>query len=126
MPVRGKLPGLPTETASMRMTHACVLAAVLATPVLAACQLAPTSSASPAAEPHVLLLGEVHDNGEGHRRRVDALRARIESGWRPVIAMEQFDRGQQPALDAALRACRDAACVVAKAAPGKSSWKWDF
>ena len=110
----------------MRTTRACVLAAVLAAPVLTACHHAPTSGASSAAEPQVLLLGEVHDNGEGHRRRVDALRARIESGWRPVIAMEQFDREQQPVLDAALRECRDAACVVARAAPGKSSWTWAF
>lgn len=110
----------------MRTTYACLLAAVLATPALTSCHLAPTTNASPAAEPQVLLLGEVHDNGEGHRRRVDALRARIESGWRPVIAMEQFDREQQPAVDAALRECRDAACVVAKSAPGKSDWTWDF
>lgn len=110
----------------MRSTYACVLATVLAIPVLSACRLAPTTSVSPAAEPQVLLLGEVHDNGEGHRRRVEALRARIESGWRPVIAMEQFDREQQPALDAALRECRNAACVIAKAAPAKSGWTWDF
>lgn len=115
----------------MRTPYACVLAAVLATPLLTACHLAPTTGpqtpgVSPAAEPEVLLLGEVHDNGEGHRRRVEALRARIEAGWRPVIAMEQFDREQQPALDAALRECRDAACVVAKAAPAKSTWTWAF
>lgn len=125
-PVHGKLPGLPWDSGLMRTTYACVLAAVLATPVLTACHLAPTTGASPATGPQVLLLGEVHDNGEGHRQRVDALRARIESGWRPVIAMEQFDREQQPALDAALRECRDAACVVAKAAPGKSAWTWSF
>jgi uncharacterized iron-regulated protein len=110
----------------MRTTRACSLAAVLATPLLAACQLAPTTSAPPAAQPQALLLGEVHDNGEGHRQRADAMRARIEGGWRPVIAMEQFDREQQPELDAALRECSDAACVVARAAPPKSSWKWEF
>ncbi len=40
--------------------------------------------------------------------------------------MEQFDRENQPLLDAAMRECSDANCVVAHAAPGKSSWNWDF
>ncbi|MEO5629143.1 MAG: ChaN family lipoprotein [Thermomonas sp.] len=74
----------------------------------------------------VLLLGETHDNGDGHRLRADALRERIAAGWRPAIAMEQFDREQQPALDAALRNCTDADCVVKRLAPGKSGWNWAF
>ena len=80
----------------------------------------------PAASAQVLLLGETHDNGEGHRLRADDLRERIEAGWRPAIAMEQFDRESQALLDAALRECSDADCVVARAAPGKSSWTWAF
>ncbi|MGV8943605.1 ChaN family lipoprotein [Thermomonas sp.] len=80
----------------------------------------------PAASAQVLLLGETHDNGEGHRLRADALRERIEAGWRPAIAMEQFDRENQALLDAALRECPNADCVVARAAPGKSSWTWAF
>jgi uncharacterized iron-regulated protein len=74
----------------------------------------------------VLLLGEQHDNGEGHRLRADALRERIEAGWRPAIAMEQFDREQQPALDAAMRECGDADCVIARVVTAKSSWQWPF
>ncbi len=74
----------------------------------------------------VLLLGETHDNGEGHRLRAHALRERIEAGWRPAIAMEQFDREQQPALDAAMRECSDADCVVTRLVPGKSGWDWTF
>ena len=76
--------------------------------------------------PQVLLLGEVHDNQAGHAARVDLLRARIESGWRPAIALEQFDTGQQAALDAAMRDCADADCVVAKVAPAKSGWTWAY
>lgn len=110
----------------MRAIHPSVLAAVLATSVLTACQSMPTTGAAPPSAPQVLLLGEVHDNGEGHHQRADALRARIDTGWRPVIAMEQFDREQQPELDAALRDCRDAACVVAKAAPAKANWTWAY
>ena len=32
--------------------------------------------------PQVLLLGEVHDNAQGHRLRYDLLRQRVEGGWR--------------------------------------------
>lgn len=80
----------------------------------------------PTAPADVLLLGEKHDNGEGHRMRAEALRERVEAGWRPAIAMEQFDREHQGALDVAMRECSDADCVVARASPGKSSWNWAF
>lgn len=92
-----------------------------ATLLLAACahvDEAPSAS--------VLLLGETHDNGEGHRLRAEALRARLEAGWRPAIAMEQFDREQQPALDAAMRECGDADCLIARVITAKSSWEWPF
>ena len=85
---------------------------------LAACRHAPAPA------PQALLLGEVHDNAAGHAARADLLRERIEAGWRPAIAMEQFDTAQQAALDAAMASCADAECVVAKVAPAKSSWTW--
>ena len=95
--------------------------------LLLACLLpAACAHDDPAARATVLLLGETHDNGEGHRVRVEALRLRINQGWRPAIAMEQFDREQQPALDAAMRECRDADCVVSRVVPAKSSWQWLF
>lgn len=103
-----------------------VLAAALAAVVVSSCQVAPTPDPQPPAMTAVLLFGETHDNGEGHRLRAVALRQRIEAGWRPAIAMEQFDREHQADLDAALRACADADCVVTRAAPGKSSWNWAF
>jgi uncharacterized iron-regulated protein len=43
----------------------------------------------------VLLLGEVHDNAQGHKLRYELLRQRVEAGWRPAIVMEQFDRENQ-------------------------------
>lgn len=79
-----------------------------------------------AAPDDVLLLGEVHDNMAGHAARVALLRKHVEAGWRPAIAMEQFDTGQQAALDAAVRDCPDAECVVAKVAPAKSGWTWAY
>lgn len=91
---------------------------------LAGCQHA-TPAAAPASA-DLLLLGEVHDNMAGHAARVALLRTRVEAGWRPAIAMEQFDTGQQTALDAAVRECPDAECVVAKVAPAKSGWTWAY
>lgn len=86
---------------------------------LAACQHA-TTPESPS--PNVLMLGETHNNGDGHRLRLQDLPARIDAGWWPAIAMEQFDREQQPTLDAAMRDCANADCVVARVITGKSGW----
>ena len=107
------------------MTYPSILMTLLAFALaLAGCQH--TVPAEPQAPPHVLLLGEVHDNMAGHAARAAILRKRVEDGWRPVIAMEQFDTGQQAALDAAVRDCPDAACVVEKVAPAKSGWTWAY
>ncbi len=114
--LRSRLPLIETP---MHVTRR--LVTVLLLPLFAAC-----AHRQPIASSDVLLLGETHDNGEGHRLRVEALRERIAAGWRPAIAMEQFDREQQPALDAAMRACADADCVVTRLAPGKSGWNWTF
>jgi uncharacterized iron-regulated protein len=93
---------------------------------LAACGHTTPASAPPAVTPRVLLLGEVHDSAAGHAARAALLRRELEAGWRPAIAMEQFDTAQQPALDAAMRDCADAACVVARAAPAKAGWTWAY
>ena len=45
-----------------------------------------------------VLLGEVHDNAGHHRLRRVLLAAMVRDGRRPAIAMEQFDREHQPAL----------------------------
>jgi uncharacterized iron-regulated protein len=103
-----------------------VLASVVVAVVMSSCQPASTASSPSPAAASVLLLGETHDNGEGHRLRTDGLRRRLEAGWRPAIAMEQFDRQQQPALDAAMRECADAGCVISKVITAKSTWQWSF
>ena len=96
------------------------LLALLAT---GACRHVPPATAD---TPRILLLGEVHDNAAGHAARAALLRKELEAGWRPAIAMEQFDTDAQPALDAALRECADAACLIARAAPPKAGWTWAY
>jgi uncharacterized iron-regulated protein len=86
------------------------------------CATAACTHAAPASQ--VLLLGEVHDNPAGHAARMVRLREEIEAGWRPAIAMEQFDGGQQAALDAAMRDCTDADCVIENVVTAKSAWNW--
>ena len=81
-----------------------------------------------------LLLGEVHDNGDGHALRLDLLRSLLTTG-RWAIAFEQFDAVAQPRLDAAWSAAlarftddRAAAAHQLAEAGGFSfeGWHWDF
>jgi uncharacterized iron-regulated protein len=83
-------------------------------------------TAPPAAadNPQVLLLGEVHDNAEGHKLRYELLRRRVEAGWRPAIVMEQFDRENQDALTQAQKGCLDAQCVIRVV--GGPRWDWQL
>lgn len=70
------------------------------------------------------MLGEIHDNPDGHRLRLERVMQLIAQGPKPVVAMEQFDLQAQPALDLALSACKDVDCVIAKA--GGPGWAWGF
>jgi uncharacterized iron-regulated protein len=79
----------------------------------------------------LVLLGEVHDNAEHHRQRATILRRAFIAGWRPAIAMEQFDRERQKDIDRARRERpRDVQHVIDLAAPSKgvrvASWNWDY
>ena len=85
-----------------------------------------------AAPGQALLLGELHDNADLHALRAQGLAALLAQGDRPALLMEQFDRAQQPALDAlqtpghiptgsALQAQVDA--LLALGGPG---WHWPF
>jgi uncharacterized iron-regulated protein len=53
-------------------------------------------------ETNVLMLGETHDNPQHHDLQQKLLKARIESGARPALVMEQLDVDSQPAIDAAM------------------------
>lgn len=77
------------------------------------------------------MLGEVHDNAEQHRLRLEVLRRAFASGWRPVIAMEQFDREHQQEIDRARQeAPNDAQHLIDLAATPSpragGGWNWDF
>ena len=85
---------------------------------------APTASMRLRADT-LALLGEVHDNAEGQRRRLELLRTALVAGWRPAIAMEQFDTDRQADIDRARReAPRDAQHVIDLAAPPRAGWDW--
>lgn len=76
--------------------------------------------------PRFLLMGEVHDHAGVHRLRLAELQAMVEAGWRPAIAMEQFDTSSQARLaDAQARCGLDATCII-DAAGGRSGWDWAF
>jgi uncharacterized iron-regulated protein len=71
----------------------------------------------------LVLLGEVHDNPAGHAQRLQLLQAALEAGWRPALAMEQFDLERQADIDRARRERPgDAAYLVAQA--GGKGWDW--
>ncbi|MDE2396595.1 MAG: ChaN family lipoprotein [Burkholderiales bacterium] len=79
------------------------------------------------------LLGEVHDNAAQHRLRLDLLRRALGRGWRPAIAMEQFDIGRQRDIERARRERpHDARYLIERATattpggkPG-AGWDWAF
>ena len=69
------------------------------------------------------LLGEVHDNAQGHTQRLQALQAAVAAGWRPAVLMEQFDRERQTDIDRARRERPgDAQHLIDQA--GASGWDW--
>jgi uncharacterized iron-regulated protein len=79
----------------------------------------------------LVLLGEVHDNAQQHQLRLATLQRAFASGWRPAIAMEQFDRERQSDIDRArLERPGDAQHVIDLAAPAGtragSGWNWAF
>lgn len=71
----------------------------------------------------IALMGEVHDNRAGHAQRLQALQRAVSHGWRPTIAMEQFDHGRQSDIERARRERpRDADHLIAQA--GGAGWEW--
>ena len=73
------------------------------------------------------LLGEVHDNPAHHAARLRLLNALGDSGLRPAVAFEQFDRARDKALQQRL-AGRDATAEdVAQAVQfDRKGWNWDL
>lgn len=114
-------------TRGLRLPHVVARAAALALALVAsACTSGgpvPSDRASPP-QPAFLLLGEVHDNAEGHARRFERLKALVDQGWRPALVLEQFDRDRQDELGRAMSECAQADCVVQRA--GGGGWNWTF
>lgn len=74
---------------------------------------------------NIVLLGEVHDNEIGHQQRLAWLKSKIDQGWRPAIAMEQFDRERQADLDKVRKEHPQDADEIIKAVGG-ARWEWRF
>lgn len=113
-----------------------LLLSFLAAATLAACATPARTGQADQADPlagllkgdAVVLLGEVHDNAAVHDFRLRALERAVAAGWRPAIAMEQFDRERQADLDRARKERPgDADYLIEQARPaGKSGWNWAF
>jgi len=86
----------------------------------------PDTLAAAVKDRRVVLLGEVHDNGTQHALRLAAVRLLVESGARPAIAFEQFDRERQADIDRARREQPRDADFLITAAGGAKSWRWEF
>jgi uncharacterized iron-regulated protein len=82
------------------------------------------TSISASAQNTIYLLGEVHDNPQAHAQRFEFIEKLLTKDFKPVIAMEQFDRDNQAALDQAMNSCKDSDCVIHKA--GGKGWEWSF
>ena len=74
--------------------------------------------------PTVWLMGEVHDNPLAHEARFKLISDKVKAGWRPVIAMEQFDREHQGLLRTAQDECKTAACITSR--PWVEKWQWEL
>lgn len=79
----------------------------------------------------IALLGEVHDDAILQNLRLEILKRAIVAGWRPAIAMEQFDLARQSDIDAA-RTSRpvDVDYLIDRATGGVgqrgSGWNWTY
>lgn len=81
-----------------------------------------TVTSPPASTSAVWLMGEVHDNPQAHQARYELIAERVKSGWRPALAMEQFDREHQSLLRAAQDKCNTAECITSQ--PWVETWEW--
>lgn len=125
-----------TLTALAALGSAQASTSVPPSPAQAPAAPAPAALASPGApdpappalrlERPIVLLGEVHDHPQQHVLRAEAFAARLATGARPALVMEQFDRERQAELDALLaaRPAVDADTLIARV--GGPGWHWPF
>jgi uncharacterized iron-regulated protein len=73
----------------------------------------------------LVILGETHDNPEHHALQARILAAMLQAGRSPALAMEQFDRQHQTALDAARRRGeRDPERIADAGRFDRKGWRW--
>ncbi len=85
----------------------------------------PEQAISRVAAAPLVILGEVHDNAEQHGLQAMLLDAILRTGRRPVLAMEQFDRERQAALDAArARGEQDPGRIADAGRFDREGWRW--
>ena len=78
-------------------------------------------------ESDLVLIGETHDNPDHHRLQLELVEAIVRAGRRPAVAMEQFDREHQAALDRARAARPGDADYLADAGQfDRRGWHWPF
>jgi uncharacterized iron-regulated protein len=110
---------------------ACIAAAVAATcPVVGG---EPTNYAweSRLQGDRIALLGELHDSAALQSLRFQILKRAVVAGWRPEIAMEQFDRERQNDInEARLKRPADADYLIdhatGRAGRRASGWNWTY
>jgi uncharacterized iron-regulated protein len=120
----------PAPSDLIRCTRALLLAMVAGALLGCASAASPYAWESRLTGDAVVLLGEVHDNPEQHRLRLGVLRRAFAAGWRPALAMEQFDVDRQADIERARRERPgDARYLIEQATtpparPGEG-WNWD-
>lgn len=73
----------------------------------------------------LVILGETHDNPEHHRLQARILAAMLQAGRSPALAMEQFNREDQAALDEARRRGeRDPERIADAGRFDRKGWSW--
>jgi len=79
-----------------------------------------------ATQPKIVLLGEIHDHALGHKARLAWLQQALDDGWRPALALEQFDIEHQALLTQAQAQCSDDMDCIVQTAKGSTFWPWPY
>jgi len=79
-----------------------------------------------ASQPKIVLLGEIHDHELGHQARLAWLQQALDDGWRPALALEQFDIEHQALLTQAQAQCADDVDCIVQTAKGSAFWPWPY
>jgi uncharacterized iron-regulated protein len=80
-----------------------------------------------AADARHILIGETHDNESHHLIQQELLKALLEQGKRPALAMEQFDIEHQSAINRALLTTNVSSESIAEAGQfNRKGWNWSL